>query len=696
MADRLEQLKGFFSSHLPTLRFRCVKEALASTPFTLACLGVLLLPLGIWLLFSVIYIGAFLYGLLSGHTFPSREIFLFFPSLASVFAQPESLLQPPFLAKVLFFYACAGFLLSSLLQRGNQQEIWYRLFARSREQWSAISILLVCSLLFATMGEESFSYASDSGYFLFAGHVPFSDANDFYRDYAEYFYTGMMNDHGLRRPVAAFMGATIYWLAGNNPAIALQLQCLLLCFALWVSCATVNKFFGVWSSIACLALEYGYCCLGKYSFNFMTEPLGFFWGAIAAALWLQAMHEKRLFWDLAAFSATLIGLLTRMGTMFLVPALFLYILWRWRTPFPARGWWKKPLCGLSICIIAIAMLNMVFASRGNGDSQQTGSNFAYSFAGLTLGGNWYTAYKLYEKQLQALPDEKQQSRFLYSQGVENLLHSPDVFFIRVGQGEWGFLRYFNFYLFHKWALVCLVGALLIIRRKIIFTKITTVFWVAIWGGIALSIPFIYFDGYSRIIFFIYPLVACFFSLALAQRNDVPLGADPHIAGAIPRVAVGLSCALLLLMVSVALFPRLHMSEDIQRMKKYAASLPKKDDSRFLVDARNMALLVVPDGVKPDPIVPSMTWSTFKAKYKKFAPAVYEDLFTGAFPKPPFVALTQVPLSGPKGRFNCFIAPPEVMSQKAVLLWDLETAAEIKAPKGGLWKIVAKATPVLYK
>lgn len=690
MARSMSALKERFFSHLSPSLLQGAGRVIDSTPFTLACLCILLLPLAGALLFSVAYIPTFLYGVFSGQFFPSREIFLFFPDLSEVFS------QPPSLAKALLAYAFAGFILSWVLHRTRQPEFGRQILAAFGKNWSLVSFLIIFSLLFATLGATHFSYHSHSGNgFAIAGVLPYSDANGHYAHYTKYFYDGVMGDWVLRRPVAAFMGASIHWLAGNDPAIALLLRCLLVVCAMWASCAVMNKSYGVWCAIGCMALEYAY--IWNYLNSFLTEPLGFFWGCTAAALWLQGLREKRLFWDLAAFSATLVGLLTRMGSMFLVPALFLYVLWRWRHERRGQGWWKKPLLGLCLCTAAIALLNATFASRGVGDSQQTGSNFSYSFAGLTLGTNWKAAQELYIKQIRALKDEKQKSSFLYQEGIKNILKAPDIFFKRLAQGEGQFIKKINFFLFRNWYLVYLFACLLVIRHKTLFSKSSAAFWFSVWVGILLSIPFIYYDSSWRVNIFVYPLIACFFSLALGQRMTATAASVRRIDALAPWSAVTLSCSLLLLMTSVAFFPGLHTSAEIQRIQKYAASLPKRSPDMFLVDAKGMGFLVVPDGEKPDTAVPSMTWSTFRDRYREFFHTAEEPLFPDSFPKPPFGVLNQIPILGSPVAWGFFITPPEVLTRKNVLLWDLEAGTHLKDNTKRIpWKIVTSAVPALYK
>lgn len=75
MAQNMGSLEKRFYSHLSPSLLQGVKRVIGSGPFTLACLCILLLPLVCALLFSVAYIPTFLYGVFSGHPFPSRDFF---------------------------------------------------------------------------------------------------------------------------------------------------------------------------------------------------------------------------------------------------------------------------------------------------------------------------------------------------------------------------------------------------------------------------------------------------------------------------------------------------------------------------------------------------------------------------------------------------------------------------------------------
>lgn len=659
-------------------------------PITPLCLAILGLPLLIAAIASLIYIGFFIIGLVRGHLFPSAEIFLFCPWLGAIFHSPERL------AKAVFIYALVGFCLSWIMLRGRDAVLCRKSFAWLNNYWALFSFLIIFSLLYATLGYIYFSHGANVAYSELAGIIPFNDANGHYSSYIQYFYDGIMGDWVLRRPLAAFFGASIHWLAGNDPTAAIMMRCLLLGFSIWMVIYNINYLYGVWSAVCCVALTYSY--IFKYLCTFLTEPLGFFWGGVAAALWLQALHEKGLFWDLAAFAVTVVGLLTRMGAMFLIPVLSIYILWKWRCSHSGHGWWKKPSLSLCICIIAIVLLNTGLAGRGTGTTQ-TASNFSYTFVGLTLGTTWDGSIKVYAKEISELKNEKEVSYFLYKQGIKNILNNPFIFFKRLLKGEIEFLRNINFFIFGSWHLIYIICFLLFINYKYIFSKLSSLFWIIFWSSILLSIPFIYFDDSWRVNIFVYPLIACFFSLSMAQQcsnshSECLFGCLSMSFSA--KSACVLSCGLLLLMTSVAFFPDLHTPSEVQKIRKYVASLSERTGHLVLGRSGGVGFLVVSDTETADLAVPSVTWKKFMQNYQKFEHNHNNSFFDNWFPELPFAAICRPPIGE---KYGYFIAPPEVLTEKNVLLWNLETdnsAQLIDKQLGIPWRIVTKATPLLYK
>lgn len=672
-----------FFDRLPDGALTPLRRLAQKTPFLIFCLLLAAVPILAALAFSLLYLLSFLAGL-AGH-YPCREFFLWFPCFDTLFTRPRGI------AEALFASALAGACVSWLLE-GKARPSLQKPLALLGRSWNVFSLLLILSLLCATLGQVYISFSTPS--YSLLGVLPHSDANVHSLSYSNYFHDFAMGDFALRRPLGAFMGAGIHWLGGCDPEGALLVRCLLAGFAMWTSCAVMNRLFGVWSALGCLAIEYYH--IGKFLGVGMTESLGFFWGCCAVALWLQSLRGKSLFWDLAAFTVTLLGLLTRMGSMFLAPALFVYILWRWRRLHAGRGWLRAPLFGLCLCVAGVVALDASFARRGYGDTNQTGSNFSVVIAALSLGTDFSGPLKVYAKELAALKGDRQSSRFLYEQSVKNILHDPGVFIHSLLRGEVAFISNLHFFLFYNWWVVCLLCLLLLLRRKALFPRFPAAFWCAVWIAIFLSIPFIYFVESRRVNIFVYPLIACFFSLGLARpRYAVEVGSGRPAAPA-AWATVALSGAMLALMAGVAWFPRLFTTREMAEIRTYVAAAPAPAPNTVLASPRGRGFLVVPDGEKADPSVLTLPWSTFRERYRPLVDKADETIFPALFSRLPFAVLN-LPVLAP-GAWDpadaYFIAPPEVLTQKKVPLWDLVISRQIRDKRRHIrWNIVTAATPV---
>lgn len=660
-----------------------LQRLVQNTPFLLCCLVLVAVPILAALAFSLLYLLSFLSGLTGDY--PCREFFLWFPSLDTLFTRPRSI------AEALFAYTLAGALVSWLLQGSTRHSV-QKILSLLGNSWNVFSSLFIFSLLCATLGQVYISFATPS--YSILGVLPHSDANAHSLSYSKYFFDFAMGDFALRRPLGAFMGASLHWLGGLDPEGALLVRCLLVGFAMWASCAVMNRCFGVWSALACLAIEYYH--IGKFLGISMTESLGFFWGCCAVVLWLQSLRGKSLFWDLAAFTVTLLGLWTRMGSMFLVPALFIYILWRWRKLQAGRGWWRAPLLGLCLCAACVLVLDASFARRGYGDTNETGSNFSAVFAALSLGTDYSGPFRIYARELAALKGDKQSSHFLYAQGLKNLLHDPGVFATSLLRGETAFINNMHFFLFYNWWVVALLCLLLLLRRKALFPPFPAAFWCAVWIAIFLSIPFIYFVESRRVNIFVYPLIACFFSLGLARPGFTGLAGSPRPAAPAAWATIALSGGLLALMAGVAWCPGLFTTKEIADIRTCLAGAPTPAPDTVLASPRGRGFLVVPDGETADASVLTLPWSTFRERYQPLVQKGDETIFPQLFSRLPFAVLNLPVLAPAGGDFAdaYFITPPKVLTEKDVSLWDLAVSRHVLDKKRHIrWNIVSSASPV---
>ena len=161
----------------------------------------------------------------------------------------------------------------------------------------------------------------------------------------------------------------------------------------------------------------GFCvrmpCLhdpASISHHCLTEPLGLIWSLLSIPFFVMALRYNSLVAAYTAFGLITIALLTRMGAIFLVPAVLIWIL----LYFGKTVWQKLRILAVCIVILAagLSLNNLLTKINGSGKNL-TGSNFAYSLCGLSIGGSWVACLQKYEQELEKIPpNEKAITEFL--------------------------------------------------------------------------------------------------------------------------------------------------------------------------------------------------------------------------------------------------------------------------------------------
>ena len=134
---------------------------------------------------------------------------------------------------------------------------------------------------------------------------------------------------------------------------------------------------------------------------------------------------------------TTVALMTRMGSMFTIPALLLWLVWQFGHGAAAK---------LRIGVVSIGILLGVLGlnsllQKAYGTSQgSTGSNFAYTLCGLTMGTSWNgcPAKLAAEGEPLQRTTEALVAKQLYSMAWKNFRAQPDIFFRRLADGAEAF------------------------------------------------------------------------------------------------------------------------------------------------------------------------------------------------------------------------------------------------------------------
>jgi hypothetical protein len=186
------------------------------------------------------------------------------------------------------------------------------------------------------------------------------------------------------------------------------------------------------------------------------------------------------------------------------------------------------------------------------------SNFAFTTCGLAMGGSWTDAERRYAAELASLPSEKAKASFLYARTFELVRRDPRPLIGVLLKNEWQFFREIGPWL-HGLAFFDLprgivlasglqVLLLLAIVRHLFRGRIPgeSMFWLAGWAGILLSVPFIR-DGGWRVHAASWPFVAAFVSTGLVipgivrsskSRRSLWDGSRELAAGCLVLLAAG--------------------------------------------------------------------------------------------------------------------------------------------------------------
>lgn len=626
-----------------------------SSPALLRAYGMALgVPVLAAALFTAVYLAFFGYGLWQGHAMPSAELYFTLPGIGRLLAGKGHI------SKFCLAWALLGFCLSRLTRRGAL--LAPPLEAPLLRPLRILALPLCVSIVLALQGAAVFftDMTINGGGHTIGGIIPFSDGHGHYSGCLEYFVTGTMPDWVLRRPLSALLNAALLGVCGGNPLASIVLRCVLSGIAIWLLVCAVTRHYGIWSGIVAAGLAIFF--VTEHLSTISSEVPGFIWGTAAAALWLESLHSRSLPLELTALGITGLALLTRMGSMFLVPVFALYIVWKWRFHSPDGSARAFPrLCmAVMLVIVLIAVANTRAMRLGHGDTQLTGSNFSYSLLGLSVGKDW-SSYKTYENEISGM-NPAEYSTFFYRKAIANILDKPQVFLRRLLQGEVAFWKNLPNFLCLSPALLLFICALLAWRWRQ-GSAIGRGFWLAYWSGVALSIPFIYFDASWRVNIVAYPFMAAFIALTVAMpRRQLAAATVPAPAA---RYAVCFTALLLTLMAITALCPGLLPVRAAKAAAAHAHLPLAQGENLMLGDINAAGMLVVDDDT---PRTPGPVWQISRSALKSFLHRygidTYQDLFAANLPETPFAFMTA------PGTHKIAIAPAYLLLKTDVLLWKI--------------------------
>jgi hypothetical protein len=529
--------------------------------------------------------------------------------------------------------------------------------------------------------------------------VPFSDAANYLTAAHDQAKDGFWNWVAIHRPLAAALRSVLLFVSDFSLQFMLVLQGCLVAGALWFAIHAVTMWRGIWAGTAFFALTY------IYNRNFvpttLTEPLGLFWALLSIPFFIEAFRDRSIKPALVGFAMTTVALMTRMGSMFTIPALLIWLVWQFGSGAKA----KLRIFATAICILlGIFGLNSLLKNAYGTSSGSTAGNFAYTLCGLTMGTNWSGCLpKLASEGKTPQIGEEIFATQLYALARENFRTQPDVFFRRLAESAEEFVTRFPDVIWKGYGTainepdwlwrnsltaVSLIGLLYIAVRRAKAVELT--FWALLWASIVASASMIYFDDGPRALAASHPLIALFFAMGMSSPVPAPKGTpSPSRLSQYGALGLFLAAALFICVPWMA-----HRLSPIRTM--VGDSLVSKQDEAFVFGGRRMSgFLVVEDGLPLRNDVPSLHMADFDAIIRQSQVEFYQELIHPIVPPLPFgfVFAPRLEKDG-ASRFQ-YIVPAEVIERPDVPAWHFQLKRWGYKPGGygEYWFYVTKAEPL---
>ena len=567
--------------------------------------------------------------------------------------------------------------------------------------------ILFATLLLASSAQWSgFWRQGDFSFVSIAGLVPFSDADAYYGDANDVVNSGFFGPVGARRPLAQAFRSTLLALGGYDYATMVVIQTLLVAVAIFVASQSVARWRGPWAGTAFAAMA---VAVGReFLSTALTEPLGLFWGLCAVPPLVGALRRRSARHAVLATALLIVALFNRMGSMFTIPALLVWCVACFGTTKGA----KLRIAAAALAALAgVVALNAVTAEVYTRDAELSGSNFAYTLCGLTIGGGWSECEQRYKGELS--PSDHSESamvRLMYRKAFENFAARPSVSFRRLADGCYRFAKTLPGVLTQGYfpvsqlfpaglpilEIIAAIGLLCFVPRMPRHEK---AFWLLFWSSAVLSAGVVYFDDGRRVMIAVYPVASLFFVGGLRTVESSDTAAIRRFTPARRAEAAGYAAAALLLacVATPWLVHRFFRPSEYGPPSVSSAPGPDRVPSeRFIFGGSRMTgMLVLADGEPLRRDVPTLHVSDFVRIVRQSGVEADQLLVTPEPPPVPFGFIASPDfVSGEQTRYD-YIVPPDVLTRKNVQAWRLVTAGLPRNPGSeNYWLRVTDATPVL--
>jgi hypothetical protein len=633
---------------------------------------------------ALAYGATIVYGLAAGYALPTATIFFLVPHsdlIARLEAVlPRAVLLGAIVGAGLGWLAQYGLADAARLRRNEMASL------RLLRRWGFF-LLLMSFVLALSDGGWSGRIASGFGnYGSLAGLIPHSDASIYFVSPVEQMLTGFWNPYASHRPFAAGMRHLTMAAVDFSFVGTLLLQAALIAAALLAATRSMVLWRGLWVGLAFAAFTY--ILARPFLPTFYTEPLGLIWALLSIAFLAEALRRRSLQFALLALVTLTLAEVTRMGSLFTVPAFALWVAIAFGSTHRRR---LRVFAVASACVVAVLLVQRLAAGLYADPAATAGGNFAYTLCGLASGGNWTTCPEKFAPEFRRLATEEDRVSFLFSRAVAAMADDPQIMarsmLDNVGDVVRGTPKFVlsgysvvagfsgEGYPHQEWALVLLLpGIFFALRRTPAHGELA--FWLLMFASMAASAAIIFADDGWRVMYATWPLMALFFALGFSAPGALRVGS--RFRPALSVRAGGLMVAVVVVLVLVTpagtrLWPG-------SEMARAAASDRPPVGEQALLSARTLTgFIVIPDGEPLSTRVPTLHAADFvRLVHDTGLERDFGPFLEHTMERLPFAFVTAARIDSPDSQSEqLYVAPVEMLTGDRAKAWRVSLGSRIQ-------------------
>jgi hypothetical protein len=418
----------------------------------------------------------------------------------------------------------------------------------------------------------------------------------------------------------------------------------------------------------------------------MTEPLGLIWSLFSLSFFIEAFRRRSTYIAIVAFAALVCGLLTRMGSMFTIPFLMIWIvLWLADQRAPRI----RTLAVLAGVLLVLSVYNVLLGHAFSAPSSQVGGNFSQSACVLAHGGKWDECLRLFDSAIREgrIVDVDQ---FFYGEAARAFITHPTA---SVTYMSWNMWRYVHSlpdlllfqYLYmpiahiydgfiYPFFILLIPGWIYIVRQERDLAILS--FGVVLLVSTILSAAVVFSSDGPRAMHVTHPFIAMILATGFAAPLSLRVPDDRPILSW--RSGVGAIGALMFLFL---LGPPL-ISHVVRSTTAFEPNVEiNHEDLRIVPGGRFMTgFLVLPDASDLPRKAPALHASTF-ARMIGIYGMDPEPPLSELVPQVPF-ALVYSPAENSPDTLTNYLAPSTVLTDKSPRRWLFRLGR-----RSGTWPVV---------